>query len=268
MTSSKPLVCVFLKLPPSRQSVSQIHEIAWNVFLPQLNRLNDAFEAAQATYPSPKARKIWSEARKSAARRMSKLQDIGYMNFDTACCFLEFMKALQLGRGNPGAHSELLFKTRLAVSKAGVAQEILLNFREDIRIGVGHITSVMSGDGNGISLFTTESSQIMLELATAVEECTAILEEHREELKEIQRQSPDENDSPSSEAEFQMVQEKWLAFLKTSGPFAYKWHVLEEKMEGPDDSDEPAIMPNNPMTPTMLKVSIPVRVLWHDSQSC
>ncbi|KAF7763928.1 hypothetical protein Agabi119p4_8465 [Agaricus bisporus var. burnettii] len=128
MTSSKPLVCVFLKLPPSRQSVSQIHEIAWNEFHPQLIRLNDAFEAAQATYPSPKARKIWSEARKSAARRMSKLQDIGYMNFDTAHCFLEFMKALQLWRGNPGAHSELLSK-----------------FREDIRIGVGHITSVMSG---------------------------------------------------------------------------------------------------------------------------
>ncbi|KAF7763927.1 hypothetical protein Agabi119p4_8464 [Agaricus bisporus var. burnettii] len=96
----------------------------------------------------------------------------------------------------------------------------------------------------------------MLELATAVEECTAILEEHREELKEVQRQSPDENGSPSSEAEFQMVQEKWLAFLKTSGLFAYIWHILEEKMEGPDDSDEPAIMPNNPMTPTMLKVSI------------
>ncbi|KAF7768643.1 hypothetical protein Agabi119p4_7886 [Agaricus bisporus var. burnettii] len=244
MTSSQPL------LPPRHQSICRVHEISWSVLLLQLNRLNEAFEAAQATHPSPEAKKIWSEARRSAAKKMRNLQDVAYVDYNTANDFLDFLKALQTGRGNPGAYETLIDSARQAVNETDIAQEALLKFREDLRIVAGKITTLMSDDCKDMTSFQIESSQSMLELATAIEECNALLEEHREELKEVQQQSLDENDNLPSEEEFQMVQEKWLAFEEASGPQAYKWLLLQHKMAGPDDSDEPVITSDNPRNPT------------------
>ncbi|EKM79616.1 hypothetical protein AGABI1DRAFT_92103 [Agaricus bisporus var. burnettii JB137-S8] len=238
MTSSKPLVCVFFKLPPSRQSVLRIHEIAWNVFLPQLNRLNDAFETAQATYPSPEAKKIWSETRRSAAKKMSCLRDVAFMNYDTAGRFLAFMEYSQLGRNNYEAYGTFQSGAYHTVRKTRIAQEVLLKFREDIRIAVDQITTLSRGNSKDISSFKTESDKTMLELAIAVEECNAILAEHCEELKEVQRQSLDNNVNPPSEEEIRMVQGKWLAFWNISSANAYRWTALQEQMQGPEDSDE------------------------------
>ncbi|KAF7768649.1 hypothetical protein Agabi119p4_7892 [Agaricus bisporus var. burnettii] len=234
MTSSQPLVCVFFKLPPSYQLISRIHEIAWTVFLPQLDRLNQALEAAWVAHPSSAIKKIWSEVRKSAAEKMSSLQDVAYMNHETANGFIRFLEALETGQGNSDAYHGFLSRSRVAVKKTNIAQEALLKFREDIRIAVSQITTLISS-----------------ELATAVEECYALLEEHLEGLKEVQRQSLDENDNPPSEEEFQMVQEKWLTLMESSGPGAYRWHALRRKMQGPEDSDEPVMTLNNPTSPTM-----------------
>ncbi|EKM79612.1 hypothetical protein AGABI1DRAFT_128757 [Agaricus bisporus var. burnettii JB137-S8] len=251
MTSSQPLVCVFFKLPPSYQLISRIHEIAWTVFLPQLDRLNQALEAAWVAHPSSAIKKIWSEVRKSAAEKMSSLQDVAYMNHETANGFIRFLEALETGQGNSDAYHGFLSRSRVAVKKTNIAQEALLKFREDIRIAVSQITTLISSDGSDIMSFITESSASMLELATAVEECYALLEEHLEGLKEVQRQSLDENDNPPSEEEFQMVQEKWLMLMESSGPGAYRWHALRRKMQGPEDSDEPVMTLNNPTSPTM-----------------
>ncbi|EKM79605.1 hypothetical protein AGABI1DRAFT_128749 [Agaricus bisporus var. burnettii JB137-S8] len=111
MSSSHPLVCIFFKLPPSRQSLLRIHEIAWNVFLPQLNRLNDTFEAVQAAHPSPEVNIIWSEARQFAAEKMNKLQDVVYQNYETGSHFLEFAEALQLGRSHSDEYDEFRYST-------------------------------------------------------------------------------------------------------------------------------------------------------------
>ncbi|XP_006462890.1 hypothetical protein AGABI2DRAFT_193963 [Agaricus bisporus var. bisporus H97] len=247
----QPLVCVFFKLPPSPVSLPRIHEIAWTVFLPQLNRLNDAFQAVQITHPSPGAQKIWSEARQSAAKKMSRLQELAFLNYDTAGNFLLFVKASRLGRNNPEAYHTFLTRAHQAAKKSGSVQEVLLKFREDIRIVVGQIATLMSGNGKDVSSFTSESSQSLLELATAVEECNAILEEHREEFKEVQRQKLDENDNPPSEAEFQMVEEKWQAFRNSAATGEYRWQALQREMRGSEDNDEPPMTSNNPTNSAM-----------------
>ncbi|EKM79610.1 hypothetical protein AGABI1DRAFT_85420, partial [Agaricus bisporus var. burnettii JB137-S8] len=71
ITSSQPLVGVvsYIAFSPDVDPT----------FLLQLIRLNEAFEAAQATHPSPEAKKIWSEARRSAAKKMRNLQDVAYV---------------------------------------------------------------------------------------------------------------------------------------------------------------------------------------------
>ncbi|EKM74164.1 hypothetical protein AGABI1DRAFT_133557 [Agaricus bisporus var. burnettii JB137-S8] len=251
MTSSQPLVCVFLKLPPSHQLNSRIHKIAWNVFLPQLDRLNQALEAAWVAHPSSAAKNIWSEARKSAAEKMNSLLEVAYMNYDTASSFLYFLKSLLIGGGNSGAYKAVLSSARRAVRETVMAQEALLNFREDIRIAVSQITTLMSSGGNDISLFITESSASMLELATAVEECHALLEEHLEGLREVKRQRLDANDNQPSEEEFRMVHEKWLVLKESSGPEAYRWRALRRQMQKLGDNNEPVMTPNNPTSPTM-----------------
>lgn len=106
-------------------------------------------------------------------------------------------------------------------------------------------------DATDISSFVTESSQSLLELATGVEECNAILEEHREELKNVQRQSSDEKNNPPSEEEIRVVQEKWRAFEEVTGPNVYRWQALRHQMQGPDDSDESVMTSNNSTSPTM-----------------
>ncbi|KAF7768636.1 hypothetical protein Agabi119p4_7879 [Agaricus bisporus var. burnettii] len=241
----QPLVCVFLKLPPSHQSAQGLYEIAWNVFLPQLNRLNNAIETAQATHPVTEARKIWSEARASASRKMEELQSITITCSDIALGFLSFLHALRTGRRNSEAYHAFLDSTREAFDVAGIAQEAMLDFREDIRIVVGRIATLLSNDGKDISSFVTESSQSLLKLATGVEECNAILEEYREAIKEAQRQSLDEKDNPPSEEEFHMVQEKWQAYKLVAEPTLYNWPQLKDAVLGDEDYDGPAMSSNN-----------------------
>ncbi|XP_006462894.1 hypothetical protein AGABI2DRAFT_193967 [Agaricus bisporus var. bisporus H97] len=250
MTELRPLVCVFLKLPPSHRSVLRIHEIAWNVFLPQLKRLNDAFEATQVTHASPEAKKIWLEMRRISAEKMDKLESIAFMNHSTAFGFLEFLDALHTGRDGSEAYNNFRGDSYRIFNEAGQAQDVLLKFREDIRVAVGRITTILSKDNDDISSFVTESSQSLLELATGVEECNALLEEHREEVKEVQRQSFDEKDNRPSEEEFQMVREKWQAFMEISEPPVYAWEALRREMGGCDDKGNPNLAPYNPTNST------------------
>lgn len=91
----------------------------------------------------------------------------------------------------------------------------------------------------------------MLELATAVEVCHALLEEHLEGLREVKRQRLDANDNSPSEEEFRMVHEKWLVLKESSGPEAYRWRALRRQMQKLGDSDEPVMTLNNPTSPTM-----------------
>ncbi|EKM79602.1 hypothetical protein AGABI1DRAFT_128746 [Agaricus bisporus var. burnettii JB137-S8] len=241
----QPLVCVFLKLPPSHQSVQGIYEIAWNVLLPQLLRLNNAIEAAQASHPPSEAKKIWSEARERAVEKVAELQSASYTCYHTAIAFLAFLHALRRERGNSEAYHNFLAYTHQVLHKIGIAQEAMLDFREDIRIVVGRITTILSSDANDISSFVTKSSQSLLELATGVEECNAILEGYREEIKEAQRQSLNENDNPPSEEEFHMVQEKWQAFKAVSEPGLYNWPVLKDAVLGDENYDGPAMSSSN-----------------------
>ncbi|EKM79611.1 hypothetical protein AGABI1DRAFT_128756 [Agaricus bisporus var. burnettii JB137-S8] len=251
MISSQPIVCVFLKFPPSRRPVVWMYEIAWDVFLPQLNRISEAFEAVQATHPSIEAKKIWLEAQENASEYMIYLQDITFTSHDTARSFLRFLKALQSGRDNSESYRSFRGSVSNAITRTGTAQEGLLELREEIRIVVGRITSILGNDATDISSFITESSQSLLELATGVEECNAILEEHREELKNVQRQSSDEKNNQPSEEEIRVVQEKWRAFEEVTGPNVYRWQALRHQLQGPDDSDESVMTSNNSTSPTM-----------------
>lgn len=108
-------------------------------------RLNDTFEAAQATYPSPEAKKIWSETRRSAAKKMSCLVDVAYLNYYTAGNFLVFVKDTQLGRNNFEAYHRFQSGAYHTARKTRIAQEVLLEFREDIRIVVDKIATLISG---------------------------------------------------------------------------------------------------------------------------
>ncbi|EKM79614.1 hypothetical protein AGABI1DRAFT_92101 [Agaricus bisporus var. burnettii JB137-S8] len=181
---------------------------------------------------------------------MNCLEDVAYMNYDIAGKFLTFMEALHLRRNNSVAYyNKFLSCAHYAVKETITAQEVLLKFRDDIRIVVDKITTLISGNSKDVSLFTSESSQSMLELATAVEECIAILEGHRKELKNVQRQKLDENDDHPSEAEFQMLQEKWLTFRKSAGAGEYQWHALQREIRGSKDSDEPAMTSMSPAMP-------------------
>ncbi|EKM79606.1 hypothetical protein AGABI1DRAFT_120945 [Agaricus bisporus var. burnettii JB137-S8] len=253
MSSSRPLVCVFLKLPPSHRSILRIHKIAWNVFLPQLIRLNNAFEATQGKHASPEAKKIWLDMRRISAEKMDKLESVAFMNHSTAFGFLKFLDALHTGRDGSEAYNNFRGDSYRVFNEAGQAQDVLLKFREDIRVAVGRITTILSKDNNETSSFVTESSQSLLELATGIEECNAILEEHREEVKEVQRQGFDEKDNRPSEEEFQMVREKWQAFMEISEPPVYAWEALRREMGGRDDKGNPNLAPFNhtmPTTPT------------------
>ncbi|EKM79615.1 hypothetical protein AGABI1DRAFT_128760 [Agaricus bisporus var. burnettii JB137-S8] len=208
MNSSQPIVCVFFKLPPSHHPILRIYEIAWNIFLPQLNRIHEAFEVALASHPSTEAKKIWSEARENASKNMSKLQEISFVCHETAFSFLRFLDALHNGRDNSDSYHLFRDSASKVVWRSGIAQEGMLEFREDIRMVIGRITTILSNDDRDISSFMTESGQSLLELATRVEECNAVLEEYREEFREVKQQSSDVNNSSPSEEEFRMVQQK------------------------------------------------------------
>ncbi|EKM79603.1 hypothetical protein AGABI1DRAFT_128747 [Agaricus bisporus var. burnettii JB137-S8] len=217
MTTSQPLVCIFFKLPPRHQSVLRIHEIAWNVFLPQMNRLSQALDAVQATHSSPEVKKIWSEVRRRAAGMVDKLERIGIMNYNAAFAFLAFLNAVHDGRDGSGPYENFRSCTSQIVDESRKVQDVMLNFREEIRIAAGRIASILSSDDKDVSSFVTECSQSLLEFATGVEECSAILEEHREEVKEVQRQSFDQKDNRPSEDEFRMLLTAWFKTLSTHG---------------------------------------------------
>ncbi|KAF7768637.1 hypothetical protein Agabi119p4_7880 [Agaricus bisporus var. burnettii] len=251
MSSSRPLVCIFFKLPPSRRSILRIHEIAWNVYLPQMKRLSQALDAAQATHPSSEIQKIWSEVRRRAAVMVDKLERIGIMNYNAAFAFLAFLNAIHDGRDGSGPYENFQSCTSQIFDESRKVQDVMLNFREEIRIAVGRITSILSRDDKDVSSFVTESSQSLLEFATGVEECSAILEEHRGEVKEVQRQSLDEKDNRPSEDEFRMVREKWKVFHALSDSPAYRWPALWREIQGPEKNGEPAVASHNATSPIM-----------------
>ncbi|KAF7768640.1 hypothetical protein Agabi119p4_7883 [Agaricus bisporus var. burnettii] len=168
MTASQPLVCIFFKRPPRHQSVLRIHEIAWNVFLPQMNRLSQALDAVQATHSSPEVKKIWSEVRRRAAGMVDKLERIGIMNYNSAFAFLAFLNAIHDGRDSSGPYENFQSCTSQIFDESRKVQDVMLNFREEIRIAVGRITSILSRDDKDVSSFVTESSQSLLEFATGV----------------------------------------------------------------------------------------------------
>ncbi|EKM79599.1 hypothetical protein AGABI1DRAFT_107031 [Agaricus bisporus var. burnettii JB137-S8] len=255
MASPRPLVCVFLKLPPSHQSVLRIHEIAWNVFLPQMNRLSQALDAAHTTHPLSEVRKFWSEVRRSAAEKVDKLERVAIMNYNTAFAFLRFLDAVRGGRDGSGSYSEFQYSADEAFDEARKAQDVMLEFREEVRIAVGRITTMLSSDDKDVSSFVTESSQSLLELATGIEECNAILEEHRGEVKEVQRQSLDEKDNRLSEEEFQMVREKWQSFKELSEPPAFRWQALWREIRGSEDDQGPTTTSHIPTSPIMSSYS-------------
>ncbi|KAF7768625.1 hypothetical protein Agabi119p4_7868 [Agaricus bisporus var. burnettii] len=172
---------------------------------------------------------------------MAALQSVSITCNDIALGFLAFLHALRLRRGISEIHRAFLRSTRGAFNLAGIALAAMLDFREDIRIVVGRITTILSSECKDITTFTTESSQSLLELATGVEECNAILEEYREAIKEAQRQSLDENDNPPSEEEFHMVQEKWQAYNMIAEPTQFNWPELKDAVLGDEDYDGPAM---------------------------
>ncbi|KAF7768639.1 hypothetical protein Agabi119p4_7882 [Agaricus bisporus var. burnettii] len=250
MVEPRPLVCVFFKLPPSHQSVPRLHEIARNVLLPPLNRLSQALEAAQTMHPSSEAKEIWSETRQDAAEKMIDLERVGNMNYRIAYAFLKFLDSLRGGTNGSKAYDEFRYNAREGFDEAHKVQDIMLKFREDVRIAVGRITTMLSSDDKEMTSFVTECSERILELATGIEECNAILEEYREEVKELQQQSFDEKDNRPSEEEFQVVREKWQAFKDMSSPSAYNWEALWREMRGPENSGRPTTTSNNPPNPT------------------
>ncbi|KAF7768626.1 hypothetical protein Agabi119p4_7869 [Agaricus bisporus var. burnettii] len=217
MASSQPLVCVFLKHPPNQHSVPQIHEIAWN-----------------------------------------KLQNVTFDNYNIAFAFLTFLHVLRAGGDNSKAHHDVLAYARRALTTAEIAQEGMLAFREDIRIAVGRITTIISGgDGKDIPSFVNESSQSLLELATGVEECNAILEGYRQEIKEVLRQTSDQTGSLTSEEEFRMVHGKWQAFVEIADPGEYRWESFKDVIRGHEEvfePDTPPISPTNLTMPTTVSL--------------
>jgi hypothetical protein len=76
---------------------------------------------------------------------MSQLQDVSFMNYTAASGFLEFLGALHRGTYVSEAYRDFQDFAREAVSKAGSAQEVMIQFREDLRIAIGRITAIMSG---------------------------------------------------------------------------------------------------------------------------
>jgi hypothetical protein len=75
---------------------------------------------------------------------MSALQNVSFTNYSTAFGFVGFLDALQRGRYISEAYDDFQASAREAVWKAGLAQEVMLQFREDLRIVVGRITTIMS----------------------------------------------------------------------------------------------------------------------------
>ncbi|KAF7768646.1 hypothetical protein Agabi119p4_7891 [Agaricus bisporus var. burnettii] len=161
---------------------------------------------------------------------MVNLQDVAFTTNSTAHHFLHFLEALHSGSDVSKPYQSLRGAASNAIREAGTAQEGMLELREEIRIVVNRITNILSNEGRNISSFVTESSQSLLELATGVEERNAILEEHREEFKNVQRQSSDEKSNPPSEEEIRVVQEKWRSFREITGSGAYIWQVLKRKL--------------------------------------
>jgi hypothetical protein len=103
-----------------------------------------------------------------------------------------------------------------------------------------------------MSSFITESGQSVLEIATAVEECGALLEEYRDELTEVQRRSFDAKDNPPSDEEFQVVREKWQAFFEIADRLQHRWGILKDQMRGHMEDDDPAMTaPSRPTSSTM-----------------
>jgi hypothetical protein len=64
-----------------------------------------------------------------------------------------FMGALHREKYVPEACNELQLTARQAVRDAGIAQEKVDQFREDLRIAVGQITYIMSGGEFSASLY-------------------------------------------------------------------------------------------------------------------
>ncbi|XP_006462854.1 hypothetical protein AGABI2DRAFT_179458 [Agaricus bisporus var. bisporus H97] len=227
------------------------------IFL-QMDRLNNAFEAAHVTHASSEAQKLWLEVREHSAQNMKKLQNVTFDNYNIAFAFLAFLRVLRAGGDNSKAHHDVLTYAHRALATAEIAQKGMLAFREDIRIAVGRITTIISdGDGKDIPSFVNESSQSLLELATGVEECNAILEGYRQEIKEVLRQTSNQTGSLTSEEEFRMVHEKWQAFVEIADPGEYRWESFKDVIRGHEEvfePDTPPISPTNPTMPTTVSL--------------
>jgi hypothetical protein len=110
-----------------------------------VKRLNHAFEAAQAVHRSSEAKRIWLEARKSAAQNLESLQNVSFDQYAVAFTFLFFLGSLHKGTHISEAYNEFQGISRQAVRNASIAQEVMVQLRENLRIAIAQITTILSG---------------------------------------------------------------------------------------------------------------------------
>ncbi|XP_006460442.1 hypothetical protein AGABI2DRAFT_142672 [Agaricus bisporus var. bisporus H97] len=249
MTDLQPVACLFFRHPPSQELFTQIHDIPWLVLLPELEKLTTALETFLVTNPSSTAMDALLKARKAMESKMNPLRDAMLSARDFSRHYFEFVdnvfKNRVLSQYVKEVYTALAHET---AKKAEEAQQALTEFREELEGGVFRVRSSVGGDDNTVSLFTTQSSQIVSTMVTAIEECNSLLQEFKETFLTITKQGFDPEayeHNPPSDEECQLVSEKWQMFRKHLYGISLDWDLLAVHIQIPR-FDVPACCDDTP----------------------
>jgi hypothetical protein len=127
----------------------RIRETLWSVFVPQLENLKSALEAAQVNHPSPQTTQVLLEARKLAVNEVDKLWDFFHTAEGIASRYIKFLDYLSqnnLEEERYAYHIACLL-AQAGTSESEKAQQVMTQFREGISNAISKIISIMAGGG-------------------------------------------------------------------------------------------------------------------------
>ncbi|EKM82075.1 hypothetical protein AGABI1DRAFT_126424 [Agaricus bisporus var. burnettii JB137-S8] len=214
MTSSQPLVCTSLHLPPDLEPFLRIHEISLHVFLPNLDRLRLALEAD----PDPQAINIFFGTRKVSREKIQQSFRVLHLAQGVAYEYSKVLKALSEKKPTQELLLEAHIQAYTGMGCSKKAQQAMGAFRRELESAVSQVTAIMNNKyrkGSKSSLTSTENTQAVSEVLSAIDECNELLKQCHNQFAELATHTQDEgsiDSNPPSEEEPQLMRAKWQTF--------------------------------------------------------
>ncbi|KAF7770704.1 hypothetical protein Agabi119p4_6678 [Agaricus bisporus var. burnettii] len=214
MTSSQPLVCTSLHLPPELNPFLRIHEVSLHVFLPNLDRLRLALEANHDL----QAINIFLVTRKVSRENIQKSFTVLHIAQRVAQEYFRVLEALSEKKPTQELLVEVNLEARTGVECVKEAQQAMTVFRRELESAVSRVTAIMNNKyrkGSKSSLTSTENTQAVSEVLSAIDECNELLKQCHNQFAELATHSQDDSSvdsNPPSEEEIHLMHAKWQTF--------------------------------------------------------